>query len=225
MLDVLIVGASRGIGLGLARSFLQRGDRVYAMIRGQAAPALEALAEEYESSLKVIACDMTRDDASQVLLSAIDGRLDVALFNAGVSAGGSLEVINQSEIGALFLTNAIAPLRIARQLSPRMTEGSVIAFMSSQMGSVALARAADMPLYGASKAALNSLVRSWSMAEDRPEACLLALHPGWVKTDMGGDNAPLSVAESVAGLTQVILDHRGRSGCHFLDHAQQGLPW
>lgn len=90
------------------------------------------------------------------------------------------------------------------------------------MASAELARAAQMPLYGASKAALNSLLRSWSQTD--PELCLLALHPGWVRTAMGGDAAPLSVEESVTGLIRVIDAQRGQPGCRFIDHLGATLP-
>jgi NAD(P)-dependent dehydrogenase (short-subunit alcohol dehydrogenase family) len=225
MLKVLIAGASRGIGLGLTRAFLERGAHVHAVIRSNPNAALEQLKQQHAARLSLIVCDMTRDDAPPQVRSSIADQLDIAVFNAGVSTDASIESVSREELATLFLSNAIAPLRMARALSPAMTENSVIAFMSSQMGSVELARASSMPLYGASKAALNSLVRSWSEADDKPNGCLLALHPGWVKTDMGGDDAPLTVDGSVAGLTETLLDHQGRTGCHFRDYTNQPMPW
>ena len=119
----------------------------------------------------------------------------------------------------------MAPIRLAQCLAEQVADGGVIAFMSSQMASLTLARAADMPLYGASKAALNSLLRSWQAQLPRLPWSLLALHPGWVRTDMGGDAAPLSVEQSASDLRQVILDQLGRRQCDFLDHQGQSLPW
>lgn len=225
MSKVLIAGASRGIGLGLTRAFLEREAHVHALIRSHPNPALERLKQQHASRLSFIICDMTCDDAPAQVRSSIEDRLDIAVFNAGVSTDASFESVSREDIADLFLSNAIAPLRVARALSPAMADNSVIAFMSSQMGSVELARASSMPLYGASKAALNSLLRSWSKADDKPNACLLALHPGWVKTDMGGDTAPLSVDYSVAGLTDTLLDHVGRTGCYFRDYSNQAMPW
>ena len=121
------------------------------------------------------------------------------------------------------MSNAIAPVRLAQALLPHMQPGATFAFMSSQMASVELARAAQMPLYGASKAALNSLLRSWS--QTNPDLGLLALHPGWVRTEMGGNDAPLSIEESVSGLIRVIDAYTGQAGCRFIDHRGTPLPW
>lgn len=100
-----------------------------------------------------------------------------------------------------------------------------MAFISSQMASLQLNRSIDMPLYGASKAALNSLLLSWSSHYAELPWSLLALHPGWVRTAMGGADAPLSVADSAAGLYQVIRAELGRRRCTFLDYKGQTLPW
>lgn len=104
-----------------------------------------------------------------------------------------------------------------------MQPGAIFAFMSSQMASVELARAEQMPLYGASKTALNSLLRSSS--QTNPELCLLALHSGWVRTQMGGDDAPLSIEESVADLLSLLDAQMGQPGCRFIDHPGATLLW
>lgn len=228
MHKILITGASRGIGLGLAEAYLNSGAQVHAIVRNPDSPALRQLQEPFGERLQLIACDLNDVDAGARILAQLDAQaLDAVILNAGVYGPShqDVEQTNVAEIGELLLSNAIAPLRLARQLAPRVGRSGVIAFMSSQMASVELARAAQMPLYGASKAALNSLIRSWSQAEDRPAATLLALHPGWVRTAMGGDQATLDVATSAAGLQQSIAQYAGRGACHFVDYQQQVLPW
>lgn len=228
MQNILITGASRGIGLGLAETYLNAGAHVHAVVRNTESTELRQLQARFSEHLNLIVCDLNDTDAGARILAQLgDQALDSVILNAGVYGPPhqDVEQTNAAEIGELFLSNAIAPLRLARQLVPRVGSGGVIAFMSSQMASVELARAAEMPLYGASKAALNSLIRSWSQAEDRPVATLLALHPGWVRTAMGGDQAPLDVATSAAGLQRGIAQYAGRGACHFIDYQQQVLPW
>lgn len=228
MQNILITGASRGIGLGLAQAYLQQGAQVYAVVRNADSPALQQLQQAYPQHLHLLVCDLNQADAPHFIDSALGQHsLDIAIFNAGIMGPQHQDAgqISRDEIANLFLCNAIAPLHLARQLAHRVTNGGVIAFMSSQMGSVELALASTMPLYGASKAALNSLLRSWSQAEDRPAASLLALHPGWVRTDMGGSAADLDVATSVSGLVQTIASQMGSNSCTFLDYQQQPLAW
>lgn len=228
MHNILITGASRGIGLGLVQAYLKQAAQVHAVVRNADSPALRQLQQDYPQRLHLIACDLNHEDAATHVARALAGQmLDIAIFNAGVMGPEHQDVgqIDTGAIAELFLGNAIAPLRLARQLAAQVSRGGVLAFMSSQMGSVQLARAADMPLYGASKAALNSLLRSWSQAADRPAASLLALHPGWVRTDMGGSAADLDVATSAAGLVATIASQLGTDSCLFLDYRQQTLAW
>lgn len=228
MQHILIAGASRGIGLGLVKAFLAKGDRVHAIVRSADNPSLNELATLHPGQLKVQACDLASTGAAVEITDALAGTcLDLAIFNAGISGPEHQDErqVVADELAELFLINAIAPLRLAKALAPSLSPNGVLAFMSSQMGSVELARSASMPLYGASKAALNSLLQSWAHSAEPPQATLLALHPGWVKTDMGGESAPLSVEDSAAGLVSTIVAHQGAGGCHFVDYQGATLPW
>ncbi|WP_027601246.1 MULTISPECIES: SDR family NAD(P)-dependent oxidoreductase [Pseudomonas] len=225
-MKVWVIGASRGIGLGLVERYLGRGDQVLALVRTPNA-ALDALAATTAGRLRVVTGDLCDPELGTRLLSeSRDESLDRLIVNAGIM--GPHEVEGQratpAELGELFLTNAVAPLRLLEALAPRMAAAGVAACLSSQMGSVSLARAADMPLYGASKAALNSLLQSW-VAGQQPAFAVLALHPGWVRTALGGVGAPVEVAASVAGLVATIEARAGQRGCVFLDYQGQALPW
>ncbi|MDQ7913661.1 SDR family NAD(P)-dependent oxidoreductase [Pseudomonas sp. 102515] len=189
--------------------------------------ALDGLAATAAGRLRVVTGDLCDPELGARLLSESgDEPLDRLIVNAGIT--GPKEAPGQrataAELGELFLTNALAPLRLLEALAPRMATAGVAACLSSQMGSVSLARAADMPLYGASKAALNSLLQSW-VAGQQPAFAVLALHPGWVRTELGGTSAPVAVADSVAGLVATMEAKASQRGCAFLDYQGQALPW
>lgn len=230
MLNVLIAGASRGIGLGLVRAYLARGDRVFALARDPANSAgLAELAGQYGERLQLTACDLNAPATPERIATALqDRQLDRVLLNAGVSGPREQDVasVSETDIAQLFLSNAVAPLRLAHALRPLLRSGGVLTVTSSVMGSLQLSVGANMPLYSASKAALNSLLLHWA-AElgESPDFSLLALHPGWVRTDMGGDEAPLTVEQSVTGLVEVVEAAAGRNECRFVDHEGNTLPW
>lgn len=230
MLDVLIAGASRGIGLGLVRAWLERGARVHAVARQPVASAgLTELAGRFGERLQIVTCDLNDPHAGARIRAALgEARLDRVLLNAGIYGPAAQDVtaIGEAEIGHLFLSNAVAPLRLAHALRPCLRADGVLAVTSSVMGSLQLSPGAGMPLYSASKAALNSLLLTWAaQLGDSRDFALLALHPGWVQTDMGGANAPLTVEESVAGVVEVIEAAAGTRDCRFLDYQGETLPW
>jgi NAD(P)-dependent dehydrogenase (short-subunit alcohol dehydrogenase family) len=218
MPTALVIGASRGLGLGLARELTARGWTVTGTVRSVA----DRAAVEAAGATATLA-DIT-DPASIAALPAAP--LDLLFINAGVKGPGHHDAgqATADEVGALFLTNALAPVAAARILLDRIAPDGVLAFMTSIMGSVAGNDRGDMELYRASKAALNSLTRSMAAKLDRP-LTVLSLHPGWVRTDMGGDGADLDVATSVRGLVDVILARRGTPGSAFLDYSGAELPW
>lgn len=230
MLNVLVAGASRGIGLGLARAYLERGARVFAVARNPAsATGLKALAAQHGERLQVVSCDLNAVGAADEIVAALGGlRLDRALLNAGVYGPMAQDVstVSEAEIGQLFLANAVSPLRLAHALRAHFAVDAVLGVTSSQMGSLELAMGAESPLYAASKSALNSLLVSWvAQLGKARDFTLLALHPGWVQTAMGGDKAPLTVEQSVAGLVAVIEAAAGTRDFSFIDYKGETLPW
>lgn len=214
----LILGASRGLGLGLVRELGSRGWSVTASVRR----AQDRAAVETAGAASVLA-DIT-DPASLAALAPALPKLDLLFVNAGISEPGDVAGIDEPGIAHLFLTNAVAPIRAAESLLGCLAPGGIIAFMSSRMGSVALTTADNKAMYRASKAALNSLTRALAsrIGDAHP---VLSLHPGWVATDMGGAGADLDVPTSVRGLADVIEARCGKPGSAFLDYSGAQLAW
>ena len=223
---VLILGASRGLGLGLAKQFASEGWQVIATVRDpQRADALKTVANVRIEALDID--DVAGVDALTQQLSGIT--LDVLYINAGVSGSRSLsaDTATPEDISQLFMTNTIAPVRLARRMLPLVNPRTgVITFMSSIMGSVETGPGMGMPLYGASKAALNHLTRTFvaELGEDA-RLTVLSMHPGWVKTDMGGAEAPLDVETSCRGMVEQVKRAAGQGGHRFIDYQGDPLPW
>jgi NAD(P)-dependent dehydrogenase (short-subunit alcohol dehydrogenase family) len=172
--------------------------------------------------------DMNDPAAVDGFAATLDGKLlDAVLVNAGVAGPEhrSASAATAAEIGALMFTNAIAPVRLARALIPNLRPRSgVVAFTSSVMGSVA-ENPGGHELYRASKAALNSLTRGlWSEMRSR-NLTMVSVHPGWVRTDMAGPSAPVSVEDSAAGIVTVLEQQSGAHQHRFLDYTGKELPW
>lgn len=222
---VLIVGASRGLGLGLAKQFSSEGWQVIATVRNsQQADALNQIPQ-----VRVETLDMTDAASVDTLAKRLEGtQLDVLFVNAGVAGPQDKPAtqVSEAEVGQLFFTNAVAPLRLAERLRPAVNpERGVIVFMSSVLGSVETGPGMGMSLYGASKAALNHMTRTFVAELGETALTVLSMHPGWVKTDMGGDQAPLDVETSTRGMVEQVTKALGRSGHHYLDYKGDHLPW
>ena len=219
----LLVGASRGLGLGLAREFRARDWQVTATARSRdRAGELSAL----EGKVELETVDI--DHAGQV--AALKGRLgtrrfDLVFLIAGVAHDPKLPMHNipPAEASRVMETNALSPIRAAETLAPLVRPGGVLAFMTSILGSVSGNTTGGWEVYRASKAALNTMARSFALRHE--ELAVLLLHPGWVRTDMGGSQAPLDVETSVRGLADVIertVDHPGHA---YLDWEGRAIAW
>ncbi|KAF1068581.1 MAG: C-factor [Pseudomonas citronellolis] len=220
----LIIGASRGLGLGLVRELLARGWDVVASVRDPANPG-----ELAGLPVRIEALELDDAQSQDRLVERLAAqRFELVYINAGVygPAHQSASEAQLADVGALFMVNAVAPLRLAERLLPRLDpEQGVLAFMTSELGSVAGNETGGMALYRASKAALNSLTRSFVAGLGETGVTVLNLHPGWVQTDMGGDAAPLTVQTSAAGLVDQVELAAGRGGQHYLDYQGTPIAW
>lgn len=227
----IVVGASRGIGLGLVHELLNQHWHVIATIRdiNQVSTGLNRLLSEYPDQLELTELDLSHVQTADSLLSQYHEKsIDLLLVSAGILGPEHqrVEHCTPNEIANLFWVNSIAPVTIARKFLPLMKEKSVIAFMSSRMGSIALNDDGSMELYRASKAALNSITRGFAINEAIPaQIGVLNLHPGWVQTEMGGSHAPISVKESTRGIVHVIENFIGKNTQQFVDFQGNEIAW
>lgn len=221
----LIVGASRGLGLGLAKELLDRGWQVTATVRS--APKNSELVN-YHGQVTMDTVDINNPSQVEAFVNRVKSEtFDVVFINAGIGGpeGKTAETVTAEEMTHLFMTNAISPVRLAYKLLPCVrAETGILAFMTSVLGSVERNDHGMAPLYSGSKAALNQLTRGFVAGLKQP-ITVLSLHPGWVKTDMGGAHADIDVSTSVKGLANV-LDAKAGSRVHeFLDYRGETIPW
>lgn len=221
----LIVGASRGLGLGLVREYLNRGWRVIATERRPGSSA--ALAALATNALSIEALDIDDEAAIAALAERLAGiSLHLLYVNAGVCDDPAVPIgqVATAEFDRVMRTNALGPMRVVERLSNRVAQRGTIAIMTSALGSVSAEPHARYDLYGASKAALNRLMRGYAVRAGGDRTLLLVM-PGWVKTDMGGDQAPLDIETSVRGIADAIAVRSGNSGLTFVDHNNTVVPW
>jgi NAD(P)-dependent dehydrogenase (short-subunit alcohol dehydrogenase family) len=223
--SALIIGASRGLGLGLVEEFAVRGWHVTATIRHEPAPV--AL-QKFSGQVAMEILDINDLNSVAAFLSRTAGQIfDVVFINAGISGpeGKTAETVTPDEMTHLFMTNAISPVRLGAKLLGNVKPGTgILAFMTSVLGSVTLSGGAYAPLYCASKSALNQLTRSF-VAGMKENITVLSMHPGWVKTDMGGAGADIDVATSAKGMVDVLEAKAGSGKHEYLDYRGKTIPW
>ena len=224
MSTALIVGASRGIGAELARQYRSDGWRVIATVR----KPTDA------DALRELGCEVLQFDIDQVEHCAAlgwqldDERLDVAILCAGMygplSAG--LDAPSAADFDAVMHANVLGAMRLLPLLGPMVANAKGrLAVLSSIMGSIGLRANTNGWLYRASKAALNSVLADTALTFGPAGAICVAMHPGWVRTDMGGSEADLSVADSVTGLRATLKKIRQTDNGRFLNFDGAPLPW
>jgi NAD(P)-dependent dehydrogenase (short-subunit alcohol dehydrogenase family) len=232
---ILIIGAERGLGLGLAAELLSRGWQVAATSRDRKdQQGLGPLGAKYGEALGIESVDLLVQAEVESLCEKLSGeRFDVVFCNAGVwgPAHQSASQITSEEVVELMMTNSFGPIRFARRALELevLKPGGTLSFMSSHRGSVAANLEGGLELYRASKAALNMMARGIHAEQAGSRLTVLSIHPGWAATTMGTLNgavqAEITVEESVKGVAAVLEQRMGSGENSFVDYQNRIWPW
>ncbi len=241
--NALLTGANRGLGLEWTRRLADRVDRLFATCRRpDEAHELADLADAYPDTIDLFALDVADPDAIDAAAERVReqaGALGLLVNNAGINGGGTgdrfgsvdqetmMDVLRVNTAGPHLLTQAVADLLRVGGMddSSTVVDGSVVVNVTSQLGSIANTSGGSWHSYKASKAALNMCTRLQAGALSGDGVIVVSMHPGWVRTDMGGSNARLSTENSVAGMLDVITDLTPDDSGRFLTYDGRELPW
>lgn len=225
---MLLIGASRGLGLALAREWAQDGRQVVATVRGSGRTPLHDLADSRAGQIEIETVDITEPAQIAALHDRLADRMfDLLFVNAGVTnqPEGTVAETSTDEFVRVMVTNALSPLRVVEALQDRVEPDGTIAVMSSGQGSVANNERGGHEVYRGSKAALNTFMRSYAARHDGERRSLVLMAPGWVQTDMGGAGAHLTIDESIPNVVKTLDALRESPGLHYVDYLGRTVAW
>jgi NAD(P)-dependent dehydrogenase (short-subunit alcohol dehydrogenase family) len=228
MNTALIIGASRGLGLAMAEEYLKRGWHVIATVRGETPTKLNNLWEAHGKNLEIEQLDINKPNQLTALRARLEDRkIDLLFVNAGVGNDPQTTIgeVSTEEFRHVMETNALSPMRAIESLQHLVPGTGVIAVMSSGLGSVANNESGGYEIYRASKASLNTFMRSFAARHAGDKRATLVIAPGWVRTDMGGPGAPLEISDSIPRVVDVITANTGKPGVRYLDYQGKTVPW
>lgn len=223
---VLIIGASRGLGLALAEQFCSRDWHVIATVRGES-PGVDALKARFSSHLEIELVDIAEEVSVRELRQRLSDRtLDMLFVNAGIakSIPETASTAPVDDFLDMMLVNAFSPMRAIEILEDIVSPDGTIAAMSSELGSIT-ANAGYWDLYASSKAALNMLMKCYSARRPQDKRAKLVVAPGWIQTDMGGNDAAFTIDECMPLVADMLEKNHGKPGLRFLDRFDSTLPW
>ena len=231
MKKILVTGANRGLGLGLVKKFLKNNEKVICTTRNiSKSKELILCKEKYNDNLEICELDLLDKDSPNILSNFLgDETIDLFINNAGV-IGHSAQHFKSVSLNhwlEVLKVNLIAPLLITQSIIKNIEKSSErkIYFISSKVGSIEDNKSGGMYIYRSSKTALNQVVKSLSIDLKPLGISVISLHPGWVRTEMGGPNALISVEESVNRMVDVISNTSIINSGQFINYDGTRLPW
>ena len=230
MSTYLVTGSNRGIGLTFVKTLLARGDSVVATCRDLArAGDLTALQNDYPA-LEIQELDVAEDASLQAFPDRLGDRaIDVFICNAGVYGprGADFGNVPAADWEQVLRVNAVAPVLLTQRIIDKLRQGRdrKLVYITSKMGSIDDNAGGGQYIYRSSKAALNAAVKSLSIDLAEEGFHVLLLHPGWVKTDMGGPSALIDTATSVDGMLRLIDQLGPAQNGQFLAYDGKQIPW
>ena len=225
---ILLIGASRGLGLAMADEFAKRRWDVVATVRGKARTKLHDLADEHAGHVEIETLDITEPDQIAALRDRLSDRtFDILFVNAGTANINDETVadVSNDEFARVLVTNALSPMRVIEKLQDLVRVDGLIGVMSSGQGSITDNTNGRHEIYRCSKSALNQLMRSYAARHASDKRSLLLMAPGWIRTDLGGPKAPFSVEESIPMVVDVLMAQRGKPGLSYLDRYGDTVRW
>lgn len=226
---ILLVGASRGLGHAMATEFAERGWSIVGTVRGDARTEMHDLAGAHPGRINVESLDITDADGIAALRDRLSGRrFDVLFVNAGTAnrnQGESIAEVSTEEFVHVMLTNALGVMRAVEGLQNLVRSDGLIGVMSSGQGSVSNNTRGGHEVYRGSKAALNQYMRSYAARHAGEPRAIVLLAPGWIRTELGGPEAPFSVEESIPKIVDVLVSQQGRPGLRYLDRDGNTVSW
>ena len=224
--QLLLIGASRGLGFALAEEYLRRGWHVVATERDSATSKLHDLLRAAQGRLEIATVDITHPDQVAALRARLAARqFDMLFVNAGIGTRDMVADISTDEFIRMMVTNALSPMRVVESLHELVLPTGTIGIMSSGQGSITNNENGHYEIYRGSKTALNMFMRSFAARHADDLRTLLLMAPGWVRTELGGPQARLSVEESIPNLANVIDAQAGKAGLQYLDYLGRKVPW